>query len=557
MLQARLLRLSPELRRILRAASVFGAAFFRDAIVGLLGSDDETLTIEASLHELCRAEILEPRGQSRRFAQPEFGWRHALMQQAAYNLLSERDRRLGHAQAAQFLLASGSAEPAELASHFERGGDKARALPLYLEAAQHAFDQLDLSPVLRYIERAFACGAQDDPDMLARASALQCLTYRYTGEHARMMAAAEVALPLLEPGASWWYRVLYNFSFSLRLRGARARVIALAELWASVSPLLGAEWSHLDAGVWFTVMLAQMAEWKAATLIWQRLAQAAHTQERWPQYLVGMFGFAHYEFRRNFDSNPWTQFEELGPAVEHLMKAGGQRDICAGQISRGQAQVETGDIEGGIQHLEHCVRLCERARQPYIVLIARAHLMAALAERRETAERASQIAREILDNATAGDGFRGWAHTILGQDWLRRDALEEAAAHLQKAVTLSQSSPLRRMHAASLQVHLLLRMHKLEDARAHAESLLVEAAERGGGGYCAAAIGLAASCARFHSGDEAGAVELQRATLAEVMRRASHFPDETTRQRYLHAIAENAALQSPAPWSEPFPARFF
>src|SRR5262249_49280107 len=153
--------------------------------------------------------------------------------------------------------------------------------------------------------------------------------------------------------------------------------------------------------------------------------------------------------------------------------------------------------------------------------------------------RAIPLATEILGASTAGDGFRGWAHMVLGQHRLRRDNLEEAAAHLQKAVELSNSSPLRRLHASSLQVHLLLRQKQAEAARSLAEALLGEAAARGGGGYCAPALELAAICARFIAGDQEGVVTQHRATTAEVMRRAALFPEASSRSRYLRELEEN------------------
>jgi hypothetical protein len=296
-----------------------------------------------------------------------------------------------------------------------------------------------------------------------------------------------------------------------------------------------------------------MAEWKAATRIWQRLEQAAQHQESWPQYLSGLVGFARYEYRRAFLPDPWRQFDDLRLAAERLLRCGGQRDACAGQISLGQAHLEIGDVAGGVQQLEQTVQLAERLRQPYIVLIARVHLMAALGERSDTTARALKLASEILSAPTAGDGFRGWAHTILGQDRLRNGALEQAAEHLRTAVALSQTSPLRRLHAASLQVHLLLQKRQHDAARSLAEELLVEAAARGGGGYCAPTIGLAAICARFAAGDEAGASELHRTTASEVTRRALGFPDSTSRARYLRELRENAILLSPTPWLGPFP----
>lgn len=552
MLQARLLRLSPELRRVLRAASVFGAACWRDGIIALLGGEEETSAVELALQALSRAEILERRVKSRFPTQVEYGWRNALMQQAAYSLLSDRDRALAHAQAAAFLLACGSGEPAELAAHYEHGGDRARALPYYLLAAEHAYDQMELQLGLRYLERAEACGASAEPEAQARAALLKCTIYRYQGDHERTMQAAELALSLLPRGDGGWYRVLFNLSLPLRVRGARERVVNLVEQWASADPLPGMEAAQLETGAWFTVLLAQMAEAGAAKLLWQRVEQVVARQTCYPEYLHGLISFARSEYLRVFANDPWRQLCELNLAVERLTKSGAAREASATKISLGQALAEIGDLAGGLRYLESCLQYAEKLRQPYIVLICKAHLMATLAGRAETRAAAINGALEILGMATAGNGYHGWAHSILGEECLRREALEEAADHLEKAVALSAGSPLRRLIAESLRVHLLLRMHKIEAAHALASALLTETAERGDS-YCTTTIRLAAICARWHAGDHAGAAELQRATAETVLRRARQFPDEATRLRYLSELKENQVALSEAPWLARFP----
>lgn len=548
MLQARLLRLAPEPRRVLRAASVFGAACWRDGIVALVGGEEDAAEVDATLQSLIGAEILERRPHSRLPRQSEYGFRHALMQQAAYSLLHERDRELGHTQVADFLVRSGAGDPAEIAGHYERGSERASALPYYLQAAQNSFEQLDLSLTLRHVDRARECGAREQPEALALVAALQCVVYRFQGEHARMMEAGELALSRLPPGSVWWFRIVFNLSLPLRIRGERARVVALAEQWAGAEPQPDAAAAHIEAGAWFTVMLSQMAEREAAVGTWHRLEKAAARLPGLAQYLSGLTCLARYEYLRVFAPDPWRQQEEVRTAAERLADSASHRDSCAAQISLGQARVESGDVAGGVQHLSGCIQTAERLRQPYIVLIAKGHLMSAMDQRAETADAAAKLASEILASAMAGDGFRGWSHLILGRARLHQGDLAAAAEHIDRAITLSGGSPLRRLHATSLRVHLLLSQGQAAAARALSDGLLREAADRGGGGYCTMTLMLAAIAARWHAGDREGAAELHASAAAEVRRRASLYPDETTRARYLSELPENAAVLSAEPW---------
>ena len=88
MLQARIERLAPEERRVLRVASVLGERF-RDGDVGaLLGADERTL--DGWLRGLALRDVLVAHRDG---AQAEHRFRHALVREAAYGVLPELERR--------------------------------------------------------------------------------------------------------------------------------------------------------------------------------------------------------------------------------------------------------------------------------------------------------------------------------------------------------------------------------------------------------------------------------------------------------------------------------
>ena len=137
MLQSRIARLGSQLRRVLRAGSVFGETFWRGGVVALLGweahgsgdgEDSEDSEINGCLAELVRAEILEPHRDSRYPGEAEYGFCHALMREAAYGLLTDEDKRTGHLHAARYLEERGEKDPFILAEHHRRGEDPLLAL---------------------------------------------------------------------------------------------------------------------------------------------------------------------------------------------------------------------------------------------------------------------------------------------------------------------------------------------------------------------------------------------------------------------------------------------
>jgi hypothetical protein len=102
MAEARLDALDPESRRVLRAASVFGEVFWKGGVAEVLGGADPA-ALGQKLAELTRGELIERHGDSRFPNEEEFAFRHVLVRDAAYAMLPDEDRELGHALAAAWL----------------------------------------------------------------------------------------------------------------------------------------------------------------------------------------------------------------------------------------------------------------------------------------------------------------------------------------------------------------------------------------------------------------------------------------------------------------------
>src|SRR5262249_53378114 len=84
LMQARIGRLPASVRRVLRAASVFGETARRDGIHALLGGSISEQEVDGWLGILLRDEILEARGEGRTAEGKVYRFRHALVRDAAY-----------------------------------------------------------------------------------------------------------------------------------------------------------------------------------------------------------------------------------------------------------------------------------------------------------------------------------------------------------------------------------------------------------------------------------------------------------------------------------------
>ncbi len=160
MLDARLARLTAEARQLLRAASVFGDTFW-DSGAGALVGDLGTASVAGLLHELTELEWIVPAAESRYPGCRELSFTHNLLRQAAYDSLTERDRRVGHALAAQWLEREGETHPHKLAGavvgeHYRHGGLPDRALPLFQRAGDEAARLGALAQARRHYVEALA-----------------------------------------------------------------------------------------------------------------------------------------------------------------------------------------------------------------------------------------------------------------------------------------------------------------------------------------------------------------------------------------------------------------
>jgi eukaryotic-like serine/threonine-protein kinase len=118
MVQARIEKLDPSARRVLRAASIFGEIFWRGGVEALLGGRDTA----AWLAELVEQDVIAVKDDRRFPAEVEFRFRQPLVREAAYGMLTEGDMVAGHWLAGQWLEQAGETDTQILEEHFERCG---------------------------------------------------------------------------------------------------------------------------------------------------------------------------------------------------------------------------------------------------------------------------------------------------------------------------------------------------------------------------------------------------------------------------------------------------
>jgi tetratricopeptide (TPR) repeat protein len=291
MIEARLAGLENEARRVLRAASVFGEVFWQGGVAELLGFASRSAQAAEWLVDLVKREVLVRRPTSRFAGELEFAFRHALLREGAYAMLTEEDRKLGHRLAGEWLEQRGEADPMVLAEHFERGGEDLRAGGFYLRAAEQSIRAGDSTVAIARAHLGLACGVPDD----VRSTLLGLLCEAHNWYFQTASAAlpyAEELLRLSPRGSTPWAQAAFAKMWAMIQMGRIEEFMATLRLVQETDPsseAAGPLSLAVGAGAYVLDLLGRVRE---ADAVMERLAEIARAVgDRQPLTLVYWHGF--------------------------------------------------------------------------------------------------------------------------------------------------------------------------------------------------------------------------------------------------------------------------
>ena len=241
--QARLQRLDPGARRLLRAASVFSARFWLSGVAALVKGDAST-EVKPTLEALIQREVVKEQPSSRYRGDAEYVFRHILVRDAAYEMLTERDRGHAHALAADWLESNEERDALVHAEHLERSGEKQRAVVWYPWAAEQALDASDLASVFLRAERCVQCGASGN--VLGELTLFKAEASGWA-RHDTHFTLAQQALDLLPTASAAWTRAAAEVAVAWRSAGDDDRLRVTAQRVADAaldSTSIGHAWAR-------------------------------------------------------------------------------------------------------------------------------------------------------------------------------------------------------------------------------------------------------------------------------------------------------------------------
>jgi eukaryotic-like serine/threonine-protein kinase len=537
MLSARIGLLPARERLVLRTASVFGEHFPALGVRALLDAEQEGADLASLIDELCRQEVLERPAQDPGSGRWRF--RHALMCEAAYGLITPDDAAVLHSRAASFLESDGE-DPAVIASHAERGGDKSRAIRQYGFAAERAYRNNDLAAVVSLVARAIGCGAQGEE--LGHLLNIEAPALSYQCDFATAYAASARALELLPPGNPKRIASLAANTFA-GIQLGKVMNEQIEELLA-VTPAPGALGEYVTALGYAGIGHIVLAH--------RSFAQRVIARVRELEGELGDDAFAHghsdywqMRFLEMLGDDPYATRHHAELAAVYHERAGNRRMLSVTLASLGDCERQLHSRARAEQLMREAVALAREIGEPIswsFVQQYLANLLAASGTDDQLVE-AEALAVQAIELAGDGQAYRALALTARSLVAVRRGEHAQAEGHAREAHRLLRAIRLRAYYP---QIDAVLIRALLAGGASEAALEVAEAADRELGEL--APLGLAeislrlwiARARRAAGRDAAPGIEI---ALGHLARRADKILDAAARQHFLAHVDEHVALR--------------
>ncbi|MDI1433233.1 protein kinase domain-containing protein [Polyangium sorediatum] len=424
MVEARLAALPPDVRHFLRAASVYGEVFWPNGVRRLLGGR-RPVNVDAALDYAVAREFVTRRNSRRFVGEEEYAFRHALLREGAYAMLTERDRALGHGLAGAWLERVGEPDPSVLAMHFERGGQGEKAAYWHARAAQTAMRGNDLQAGVRAVERGLAAGPTDE--VATDLWALRARIASASGDYEASLAAAEEALRRTTPGSVAHCIALEGAIGGAMLLGRHDTLQDLSRRVLQTEPAPNALSALARALAPLIAALAASGNGDAFVFLEKLRATMGAGIEVEPSR-AGALAYASAMVEKNLGRNPWLSRQHALDAVRSLEQAG-ERHIVP--IVTGMLVGICTDL-GAFEEAESWLDRTEARASSMAANVVAAYL-AQLRLAQGRFEEAITVSRSVAERVHGKDGnvVSTLGAMTLIEAHIERGDVEEAAARIE------------------------------------------------------------------------------------------------------------------------------
>jgi eukaryotic-like serine/threonine-protein kinase len=332
MVQSRLEGLDGNARRVLRAASVFGEVFWPGGAAALLGDAMGPAEVSAILANLVDQEVLVRRLDHRLLGEQEMMFRHALLREGAYEMLTEQDRILGHRLAGEWLLGRGEGDPMVLAEHFERGKDPARAGSFYLRAAEQAHRGGDADAAIARAKRGIKGGVPEELRVALLGLLCEIHVWSLEREYINAVPYAEEVMSLATPGSVPWASAVAVKMLAVTLLGKTDELQPIIRLLQRVEPSPGAV-GTLAYGLTASVFgLDLRGRFDLSEILLRRQDEVVRPFADSDPLAWGWMNLVHARRESFAKEDPWMGLARAEAAQTSLRRANYQRGAFLAQV---------------------------------------------------------------------------------------------------------------------------------------------------------------------------------------------------------------------------------
>jgi tetratricopeptide (TPR) repeat protein len=544
MVQARLEGRSDEERRVLRAASVFGQTFREDGVAALLGGAPPGPWLDA----LAEGELIVPSDEGQAAGARAHRFRHALLREAAYGMLTEGDRALGHRLAAEHLAAAGETDATALAEHFERGGDPGRAAAWYARAAEQAFEGNDLDAALARAARGLACAEDPDGALAGEIDLIRTRASRWAGRNQEAEEAAVQAMRKLPRGSALWCEAAAEVVYLAGKLGHTDRMLSGAGALLALGDAEGGSGGPADeAAASYAIALARAAmtlqlsagRQAQVEVLLERADEAAERAAGDPA-VVGQVQWARA--LRVLAAGDVSTFLGLVQASrERLELAGDLRSGIIQALNAGHGLLQLGAYEEAERILGEAARRADRMNLGNARSYAKLNLGLALLGLGRLAD-ARRVEEEAiaLFTAQADRPLLSTARTYLARVLAAQGERDAAALGCLVVADDRGAPPALRAQALAVLAEILLAEGRAEGALARAEAAMSLLTSLDGIEEGESRIRLVHAEALAAAGDRAAAEAALADARDRLLARAAQVVDPALRRSLLERVPENA-----------------
>jgi tetratricopeptide (TPR) repeat protein len=552
MVQARLDAEGVEARRVLRAASVFGERFSRGGVAALLGGETEESHVSEWLELLASRELVARAATSERRGDVEYTFTHALVREAAYAMLTQDDRSLGHRLAGAWLEAAGSSDAMALAEHFRRGAEPGRAVRWYERAAEQALKANDLAAAIERAELGLSCGAVGEEAGALRLVEAEAHVWR--GEFAAAERHALEAAAARPTGSASWLRAIGSAIVSAAKQGKLDVVEELVGRVSEVNPEGGARGAQISCLAWgatYLIFGGRMAAADALMALVSEISRGLADVDPQAQALIQQVR----SFRASASGDLGGCLAGLEAALVSFELAGDLRNATSTRANLGYMYSELGDFARAEVALRQALAETERMGLHELAAAAKHNLGRVLGLRGQLPE-AARLEREAIESVLKQGEPRveGVARTYLSEILAAGGDYVGAEREATLALETLRVAPSLRVPALAALARARLGRGDAASALEASREAAAELATLGEIEEGESAVRLTHAEALSQNGFDAEARAALETARERLLARAARIEEAAWRKRFLEDVPVNARIVSlAAQWSSGAP----